>query len=130
MSSAPVTLRSAGIALGAFALVVGSVATLAHFRGVSRAHAALGSEGDDPAAMRVVPARTAIAPTLTAPFAGLDLSRIVVSDTEATVPLPNKRTAHLTLDARLQKAAIATLKQHKLPEGAIVMMDPDTGAIL
>jgi cell division protein FtsI/penicillin-binding protein 2 len=126
MSRAPVTLRSAALASGAFALVVGSVTLLAHFRGVSRAHASLGDE--DPAAMKVVPAKTT--PPIAPPFAGLDLSRLTTSETEATVVLANKRVAHLTLDVALQKVAVATLRQHKLFEGVIVMMDPDTGAIL
>ena len=126
------TLRSMGVALGAFSLVVGSVATLAHFRGVSRAHASLGAEGDDPAAMKIASMAQPPAPTpqLMPPFAGLDLSRISVGETEATAALPNKRVAHLTLDTRLQRAALAVIKQHKLPEATIVMMDPDTGAIL
>src|SRR2546423_11519735 len=72
------------------------------------------------------PAGAAVAP----PFAGLDLTRIAFDGTEAVAPLAGKRMAHLTIDARLQKIAIATLKQHKLPEASIVMMDPDTGAIL
>jgi cell division protein FtsI/penicillin-binding protein 2 len=126
MSRAPVTLRSAALAFGAFSLVVGSVTLLAHFRGVSRAHAALG--GDDPPAMKVAPTRTAVA--VAPPFTGLDLTRLTTSKTEVVAALPNGRVAHLTLDATLQKAAVATLKQHKLPEGVIVMMDPDTGAIL
>ncbi len=124
-------MRSVGVALGAFALVVGSVATLAHFRGVPRAHASLGGGSDDPSAMRVVSlAQAAAPPQMMPPFAGLDLARISLGETEATAALPNKRVAHLTIDTRLQRAAIGVMKQHKLPEATIVMMDPDTGAIL
>jgi cell division protein FtsI/penicillin-binding protein 2 len=124
------TMRSLGVALGAFSLVVGSVATLAHFRGMSRAHASVADEGaNDPLAMKVAPVETA-PPQRTAPFAGLDLSKITVGENGATATLPNKRIAALTIDARLQRAAVASMKQHKLPEATIVMMDPDTGAIL
>jgi len=117
---------------GAFALVVGSVAALrlAGRGGVAKAHAGLPNEADDPLAMKVAsqekPATAAMAP----PFAGLDLSHIAFDGSEAIAPMAGKRTAHLTIDARLQKVAVATLKQHKLPEASIVMMDPDTGAIL
>ncbi len=122
-------MRSLGVALGAFSLVVGSVATLAHFRGMSRAHASLGEGATDPLAMKVAQVETP-PPQLTAPFAGLDLSRISVGENGATATLPNKRIAELTIDPRLQHAAVASMKQHKLPEATIVMMDPDTGAIL
>jgi len=122
--------RSLGLGAVAFALVVGSVATLAHFRGVPRARAA-GAEGsvEDPLAMKVVQVPNA-AKALAPPFAGLDLSRIALGDNGATAALPNKRVAELTIDPRLQRAAIAAMKTHKLPEATIVMMDPDTGAIL
>ena len=119
---------------GAFALVVGSVAALrlAGRGGVAKAHAGGPNEGEEPLAMRVASQqeKPAAAATLSAPFAGLDLTHIAFEGNEAVSPLPNKRTAHLTIDARLQKIAVATLKQHKLPEAAIVMMDPETGAIL
>ncbi len=135
--STALTLRSAAVALGAFALVVGSVAALrlAGRDGVAKANAAQSAEGEaDPLAMRIASqaqAQThAATPPLAPPFAGLDLGRITVDGNDAVAPLPNKRIAHLTLDARLQKAAVALMKQHKLPEASIVMMDPDTGAIL
>src|SRR6516162_9614873 len=122
------TSRSVAMVCGAFALVVGSVAALrlAGRGGVAKAHAGGPNETEDPLAMKVAsqdkPAAAAMAP----PFAGLDLSRIALEGTEAVAPLPGKRVAHLTIDARLQKVAVATLKQHKLPEASIVMMDPDT----
>jgi cell division protein FtsI/penicillin-binding protein 2 len=121
-------LRSAALALGAFALAVGAVAALRLAGGgISRAHAGAPGEAD-PAAMRATPADKAPAPG--PPFAGLELTHMSVTDGEATAPLPGKRVAHLTIDTRLEKAAFAIMKQHKLPEAAIVMMDPDTGAIL
>ena len=129
MSSASVRLRSAAVALGAFVLVVGSVSALhvAKLRGVRPAQAAL-----EPLAMKVAPRANPDESAAPAPppLAGLDLTRIVASGNEATVALPQGRVAHLTLDARLQRAAVALVKQHRLPEATVVMMDPDTGAIL
>ena len=129
MSSASVRLRSAAVALGAFALIVGSVKVLhmAKLRGVPPAQAAL-----EPAAANIAPRielpkdESPEAPSL----AGLDLARISVGEVDATAPLPRDRVAHLTIDTRLQRAALALVRQHRLPEATIVMMDPDTGAIL
>jgi len=117
---------------GAFALVVGSVAALrlAGRTGVAKAHAGGPNEAEEPLAMKVASQDKPPAPAMAPPFAGLDLSRIAFDGNEAIAPLAGKRVAHLTIDARLQKIAVATLKQHKLPEASIVMMDPDTGAIL
>ncbi len=128
------SLRSAAVALGAFGLVVGSVAALAHFRGIPRVPVAAASTGDAPAAVKLAPAPgpaplTPTAASLGPPFFDLDLGHQVSDAREVTAPA-GKRTAHLTLDPRMQKAAQALIKQHKLPEAAIVMMDPETGAIL
>jgi len=128
MSSASVSLRSAAVAAGAFALVVGSVGALhlAKLRGIRRAQAAV-----EPVAMKVAPRAQEGSPSsATPPFAGLDLAHVTVGATEATAALPRERTAHLTLDVRLQRAALAIMKRHHLPEATIVMMDADTGAIL
>jgi len=124
MSSA--SIRSAAVALGAFALVVGSVGALhfAKLRGLKHAQAAT-----LPSAMKLAPLAQEHAGPVP-PFAGLDLTRMVVSDHDATAALPQGRTAHLTIDARLQRAAVALMKRHRIPEASIVIMDADTGAIL
>jgi peptidoglycan glycosyltransferase len=126
MSTAPVSFRSAAVAVSAFALVVGSVAALhiAKVRGIRKAQAAL-----EPAAMQLAP-RVSREHDPETSFAGLDLGRIVVGTSEATVALPHDRTAHLTVDPRLQRFAVNLMRRHRLPEATIVMMDPDTGAIL
>ena len=133
MPTASVSMRSAALALGAFGLVVGSVSALAHFRGIPRVPVAAASTGDAPAAVTLAPAaaptNSASPAPLAPPFADLDLAHEVIDAHEVTAPL-GKRTAHLTLEPRLQKSALALIKQHKLPEAAIVMMDPETGAIL
>jgi len=133
MANASVSLRSAAVALGAFGLVVGSVSALAHFRGIPRVPVAAASTGDAPAvgAVKLAPLTTAsaTAAALAPPFAELDLVHEALDSREVTAPL-GKRTAHLTLEPRLQKSALALIKQHKLPEAAIVMMDPETGAVL
>ena len=115
------------VGLGAFALVVGSVATL-RVLGARGAHAAAPAASDEaPAAVTLVQT-----PPVTLPpsFAGLDLAHIALADDGATAPLDGKRTAKLSVDPALQKAAQAILKQHHLPEGAIVMIDPATGEVL
>lgn len=63
-------------------------------------------------------------------FAGIDLTKIDVKDTGATAPLPDKRTAKLSIDPNLQNVASATMAMHHLPEAAVVLMDVETGKIL
>lgn len=63
-------------------------------------------------------------------FAGIDLTKIDVRETGATAPLPDKRTAKLSLDPTLQNVASATMAMHHLPEAAVVLMDVETGKIL
>ena len=129
MSRASVRLRSAAVALGAFALVVGSVEVLhlAKLRGVTPAQAALEPAAAKVASLEMPKGEVAeTGPSL----AGLDLARISTDGAEATAALPRGRVAHLTVDPRLQRAAVALVRQHRLPEATIVMMDPDTGAIL
>jgi cell division protein FtsI/penicillin-binding protein 2 len=75
-----------------------------------------------PAAAAVAPAP----PTL----AGLDLGKIEVKDQLATAPLANKKTARLSLEAPLQRAAERIMKTHRLPEAAVVVMDVETGKVL
>src|SRR5580765_4061919 len=125
------TTRSVAMVCGAFALVVGSVAALrlAGRGGLAKAHAGGPNEAEEPLSKLAAQDKPAVA-ALAPPFVGLDLSHIAFDGSEAVAPLFGKRIAHLTIDARLQKIAVATMKQHKLPEAAIVMMDPDTGAIL
>jgi cell division protein FtsI/penicillin-binding protein 2 len=82
----------------------------------------------EPAAAAITSSRPTV-PALAPPFA-LDLARVSVDDEGAAVPLGDGRTARLTLDPRLQRAVTAKLKQHALPEAAVVVLDPATGEIL
>ena len=72
------------------------------------------------------PAGTSIVP----PFSGLDLKHIAVDDEGGTAAMADGRTARLTVDPALQRAAIGLLERHQLAEAAIVAMDPATGEIL
>src|SRR5205085_5301662 len=47
-----------------------------------------------------------------------------------TAPLPDKKTAKLTVVPTLQKTAEAIMAGYKLPEAAVVLMDTQTGKIL
>jgi cell division protein FtsI/penicillin-binding protein 2 len=79
---------------------------------------------------KVKRAQTAAIPTMTPPFSGLDLGHIALDDAEATAALAGGRTARLTIDPGLQRAAASVLDRHRLAEAAIVAMDPATGEIL
>jgi membrane peptidoglycan carboxypeptidase len=61
---------------------------------------------------------------------GIDLTKIALADDGATAALPEGRTARLTLDPALQRAASGILTTHHVPEAAIVLMDVQTGRIL
>jgi cell division protein FtsI/penicillin-binding protein 2 len=61
---------------------------------------------------------------------GLDPAKITVEDNGATIPLADKRVAHLSLDPNLQRTASAIMKADHLPESAIVMIDVATGRVL
>lgn len=64
-----------------------------------------------------------------AALAGLDLVHIALADGAATAPA-DAGTAHLTLDAALQREAMGLMNAHHLPEAAIVLMDVATGKLL
>lgn len=73
------------------------------------------------------------APGVTLPtehLAGLDLLRMDVRPRRVTSPLRDGKTAELTVDPVLQRAAMAELKRYKVPEGGVVLMEPSTGKIL
>lgn len=97
-------------------------------RGARHAHGGAPSviEEPPPAAVLVQTRPVALVPS----FAGLDLVHMGLADDGATAPLDGHRTAKLSVDPALQKAALAILTQHHVPEAAIVMMDPATGEVL
>lgn len=65
-----------------------------------------------------------------APLAGLDLHSIAMDDNGAVATAANGRVARLTVDPRLQLFVTKMLAKHKLPQAAIVMMEPSTGKVL
>src|SRR5262249_49400036 len=64
------------------------------------------------------------------PLSGLDLGKIGFDDLGASAPLAERRIARLTVDAHLQRTPQSILAAHKLPEAAIVLIDPQTGHVL
>jgi peptidoglycan glycosyltransferase len=65
-----------------------------------------------------------------AALGGLDLKSIAIDDEGAVASVGAGRVARLTLDSKLQSAAVALLNKHKLPQASIVAMDPATGRVL
>lgn len=61
---------------------------------------------------------------------GLDLMRLDVRPQRVTTPLPGGRTAELTLDPVVQRAAMRVMKQYRVPEGGVVAIAPKTGEVL
>jgi cell division protein FtsI/penicillin-binding protein 2 len=106
----------------AAAAAASSVLVYRHFR------APRGAEAPPEPAAAVTAARPQ-PPALAPPFA-LDLARVDVTDDGASVALADGHVAHLTLDPKLQRAVVGKLRQHALPEAAVVILDPATGEVL
>lgn len=69
-------------------------------------------------------------PNVASALAGIDLTRIRLTDKGATAPAAKGRVAHLSLDPDLQRAALRLLKKYKIPDSAIVLLDVKTGRVL
>ncbi len=65
-----------------------------------------------------------------AALVGLDLSRIGIDDDGVTAPTGSRATARLTIDPALQRTAVGMLTADRLPEAAVVMIDPESGHVL
>jgi cell division protein FtsI/penicillin-binding protein 2 len=63
------------------------------------------------------------------PVAGLDLMHMSADESGAFAPA-EAGTARLTIDADLQRTALALMASHHLPEAAVVLMDVATGRLL
>ncbi|MGE0328334.1 MAG: penicillin-binding transpeptidase domain-containing protein [Polyangiaceae bacterium] len=61
---------------------------------------------------------------------GLDLLRLRLQPRRVTSPLPDGRTAELTLDPALQRAALSVMKKYRVPEAGAVLMDVKSGELL
>lgn len=82
-----------------------------------------------PALSKVAPAKPE-GPPPEADLSGLDLLRMDVRPQKVTTPLPGGRTAVLTLDPTVQRAAVRVMKKYNIPEGGVVAMDPKTGRMI
>jgi cell division protein FtsI/penicillin-binding protein 2 len=70
------------------------------------------------------------APPPEADLDGLDLLRLDVRPQRVTTPLPGGRTAELTLDPVVQRAALRVMKKYRVPEAGVVAISPKTGDVL
>jgi peptidoglycan glycosyltransferase len=61
---------------------------------------------------------------------GLDLLRLDLRPQRVMAPLKDARTAELTLDPALQRAARAQMSKYRVPEGGVVVMNVKTGKLL
>lgn len=61
---------------------------------------------------------------------GLDLLRLDIRPQRVTAPLSGGRTAELTIDPVLQRAAMAQLQRYRVPEGGVVVLEVRTGKVL
>lgn len=65
-----------------------------------------------------------------ADLAGLDLMRLDLRPQKVTAPLPGGRTAELTLDPVVQRAALRVMRKYVVPEAGVVAINPKTGEVL
>ncbi len=82
---------------------------------------------DNPLAKLASPAQSKPDP---APLEGLDLMRLKLLPQRVVSPLPNGKTAELTLDPVVQRAATSQMKRYRVPEGGVVVMEVSTGKLL
>jgi len=61
---------------------------------------------------------------------GLDLLRLDMRPQRVMAPLKDGRSAELTLDPGLQRAARAQMQKYRIPESGVVVMDVKTGKLL
>ena len=63
-------------------------------------------------------------------LSGLDLTRLKLRPRRVLSPLPNGKTAELTLDPTVQRAARAQMRRYRIPESGVVVMEVETGNVL
>lgn len=80
----------------------------------------------DPLGKRAAREARAKDPDLT----GLDLTRLDVRPRHVTSALSAGRTAELTLDPTVQRAALAVMKKYRVPEAGVVALEVKTGNVL
>ncbi len=80
----------------------------------------------DPLGKRAAREARAQGPDLT----GLDLTRLDMRPGRVLAPLSGGRTAELTLDPAVQRAAVAVMKKYRVPEAGVVALEVKTGNVL
>ncbi len=65
-----------------------------------------------------------------APLSQLDLRSVAIDDNGAVASAGGSRVAHLTFDPKLQLFVNRVLGKHKLPQAAVVVLEPSTGKVL
>ena len=101
------------------AAAVGIPAALALAIPLVRSH----QVGAEPPAIAKLSGNAAMAAAVAPPanaLGGLDLAKLEVKDQGAVVPLPDRRTARLTITPSLQRIAEGVMAQYHLPEAAAV----------
>lgn len=63
-------------------------------------------------------------------FTGLDLLQLELHPDRVTSPLPDGRTAELTLEPDLQRATLGVMRRYALPEAGALLMDVKSGELL
>jgi cell division protein FtsI/penicillin-binding protein 2 len=63
-------------------------------------------------------------------LSGLDLTRLDMRPTHVSSPLSGGRTAELTLDPVVQRAALSVMKKYRVPEAGVVALEVKTGNVL
>jgi penicillin-binding protein A len=64
------------------------------------------------------------------PLTGIDLTKIAIHEDGAIAPAPLGRVAHLTLNTDLQRVTQRILREFRLPEAAVVLLDLSEGKVL
>lgn len=80
----------------------------------------------DPLGKRADQEERAQGPDLT----GLDLTRLDLRPQRVTAPLSSGRTAELTLDPVVQRAALSVMKKYRVPEAGVVALDVKSGDVI
>lgn len=63
-------------------------------------------------------------------LSGLDLTRLDLRPQRVTAPLSGGRTAELTLDPVVQRAALSVMKKYRVPEAGVVALDVKSGDVI
>src|SRR5690606_90507 len=80
----------------------------------------------DPLGKRAEQEERAQGPDLT----GLDLMRLDLRPQRVTAPLSGGRTAELTLDPVVQRAALSVMKKYRVPEAGVVALHVKSGDVI